>query len=348
MNRSVMVTVLVIQLCAGARLWAADVSAYLQFDALARLAAAVSTEDLERAREAVLFSDSAVDIVYAMTLYRLEPSLKAETLLLTSIPRNELEFSLFQAINSERCTENRSLKLCSLPDQYFFVLGEVVAKHPRYLKEFLRLSYFTDGYVAEEHAMAAQELHESHPEAFAQALAELPPPIARSVNVWTSAACDYDDLMRLAHAGSLEALERTRARISCATSEVDLVYALTYYRLAPGQKAERLLLASIPKNYVDTVLFGRSVHGQCIENPADEICVLENRYLSILGEVVARHPKHFGEFLRLSSFLPTTLKAQLASINQKLYLSNPSAFEKALAALPPAMAREVVLPIGKD
>jgi hypothetical protein len=156
---------------------------YLQFDAMVRLADATSREELERARGEIVGGDSAVDIVYALALYKLEPSAEAEKLLLDSIPSSELEFTFFFIIMYQgRCAVDAPPKLCSLPDEYLPKLAQVVARHPCHCGAFLRLSYFADGYVKTDLNRASQYLFEANREAFKQALAAIRPEIARTVD----------------------------------------------------------------------------------------------------------------------------------------------------------------------
>lgn len=173
--------VIAVSPCFGGRPMAVD--DLVQIDALLAIGAATSLPALERSHASVCATDPIVEIAYGMRLLDLGDRNHGEEVLLRSIPKNDIEFTVL-AVIPEACRRRGvplSATVCRIPDNYPDVLASVVRKHPSYFGAFLSLKQFADGTMADELDDMNRSLEKSNRKAFVKALRSLPPSARRAV-----------------------------------------------------------------------------------------------------------------------------------------------------------------------
>jgi tetratricopeptide (TPR) repeat protein len=150
---------------------------------LAAITSAKTLTDLERLHAGVIAPDHPTEIAYGLRLLELGDRKKAERVLLTSIPKNQIEYVILTLIGDACQREGIQLSaaVCMIPDTYLAALCRIVARHPSYYGAYLTLSYFADGELKEQLDHWNRAIERSNRKAYIDALRELPEAVRRTV-----------------------------------------------------------------------------------------------------------------------------------------------------------------------
>jgi hypothetical protein len=150
-------------------------------------------------------------------------------------------------------------------------------------------------------------------------------------------------LVAMQEATTIPALEAAHSSVVVTDFMVEIGYALRLLDLGEKDRAETIILKTIPANAIEFgILF--SVPGACQNHGIDlrkPVCNLDDHYLYTLSRIVAKQPSYYPSFLTLSVFGTGYIKTDLEHFNEELASANPEAYRKALRALSPAVRRYV-------
>lgn len=142
---------------------------------------------------------------------------------------------------------------------------------------------------------------------------------------------------------TLAALEQVHGAAVAPDPATEIAYGLRLLELGDSNKAERVLLNSIPRNrleYVVLTLIPDACQREGIQLSAT-VCMIPDHYFAVLGKIVAQRPSFYGAYLALSYFADGELKDELDHWNLVLEQSNRKAYKRALKCLPEAVSRTV-------
>lgn len=150
-------------------------------------------------------------------------------------------------------------------------------------------------------------------------------------------------LNAMQEATTVPALEAVHSSVVVTDFMVEIGYALRLFDLGEKDRAETIILKTIPANAIEfNILF--SVPDACQDHGIDlrkPVCNLADHYLYTLSRIVARRPSYYPSFLTLSVFGTGYVKTDLENFNEELARANPEAYRTALRALSPAVRRYV-------
>jgi hypothetical protein len=157
-------------------------------------------------------------------------------------------------------------------------------------------------------------------------------------------------LNAMQEATTIPALDAVRSSVVVTDFMVEIGYALRLLDLGEKDRAETIILKTIPANAIEfnillVIPWACKNHGIDLRKP---VCNLPDHYLYTLSRIVARRPLYYPSFLTLSVFGTGYVKTDLEHFNEELASANPEAYRKALRALSPAVRRYVCGDCTKD
>lgn len=144
-----------------------------------KLSIAQTANELKESYKTFPYRDILLDVIYYTRLRELAHSKDADIGLLKTIPKNERDFWYLYRTTDPRVENEISIlgRIFNLYS-YYKTLSELVIKHPKFIANFLRLSYFADGEIAELFNSDVDGLNQSifkkSPKCYIKALRSLP------------------------------------------------------------------------------------------------------------------------------------------------------------------------------
>jgi hypothetical protein len=151
---------------------------------------------------------------------------------------------------------------------------------------------------------------------------------------------DQRALTRIAASTDTAELERVYADMPYRDPAIDIVYRSRQLVLNPGEKAEKGLLETIPRNPLHLWYFYSITYTKAYTSSA-ELARIVNGYFEQLARIVLKRKDGYRDFLLLSRFADGEVASDLSDWNDFLKSASPEEFTAALRSLDQESRRRV-------